>query len=70
MTDLDPGCSLSRTLCGAGVTIFCEVVKIEGGSLDIYPVITVFIPEKMSQVSCKNPINALLKASDCSTLDR
>jgi hypothetical protein len=27
MADLDPGCSLSRTRCGAGVTTFYEFVK-------------------------------------------
>ena len=27
MTYLDPGCSLSRTICGAGVTTFYEFVK-------------------------------------------
>ncbi|MBW2616970.1 MAG: hypothetical protein JRD02_12465 [Deltaproteobacteria bacterium] len=28
MNDLDPGCSLSRTVCGAGVTTFYECINI------------------------------------------
>jgi len=27
MTDLDPDCSLSRTVCGAGVTTFYESIN-------------------------------------------